>query len=184
MWELLGSNSLLGTSRVGWEPGLAWTPAPVSGFRGTCFFPVGTCFTGQLTSWTGWRKNRRWHRLKDRNSGPMFAPAVRRYHTHTFRFLWHTLTSSTSRDTEFCSFSLSWDGFPMTKNTDDRLPESVEPAGMKTKNGCWEAEHWPALWKKPVKVSCRLEAKLWTRERKTVHTSYLQWQRRDMNLTI
>lgn len=64
MWELLGSNSLLGTSRVGWEPGLAWTPAPVSGFRGTCFFPVGTCFTGQLTSWTGWRKNRRWPSFK------------------------------------------------------------------------------------------------------------------------
>lgn len=52
IWELLGSNSLLGTSReAGKEPGLAWTPALRSGLRGTCFFPVGTCFTGQLTSW-------------------------------------------------------------------------------------------------------------------------------------
>lgn len=52
MWELLGSNSLLGTSREGNEPCFAWTPALMSGFSGTCFFPVGICFTGQLTSWT------------------------------------------------------------------------------------------------------------------------------------
>lgn len=29
----------------------------------------------------------------------------------TLRFLWQTLTSSTSKDTEFCSFSEFWDGF-------------------------------------------------------------------------
>lgn len=29
----------------------------------------------------------------------------------TFRFLWQTLTSSTSRETELCSFSEFWDGF-------------------------------------------------------------------------
>lgn len=29
----------------------------------------------------------------------------------TLRFLWQTLTSSTSKDTEFCSFSEIWDGF-------------------------------------------------------------------------
>ncbi|TNN36941.1 hypothetical protein EYF80_052883 [Liparis tanakae] len=31
MWELLGSNSPLGTSSEGKEPGLAWSPAPGSG---------------------------------------------------------------------------------------------------------------------------------------------------------
>lgn len=46
--------------------------------------------------------------------------------THTFLFLWHTLTRSTSRDTEFCSFSLSWDGFPENTTTQTRLPESPE----------------------------------------------------------
>lgn len=47
MWLLLGSNSLLETSKEGQEPDLVWL---LSGFKGTCFLPVGTCFIGQLTS--------------------------------------------------------------------------------------------------------------------------------------
>lgn len=47
MWLLLGSNSQLGTSKEGQELGLLWLEL---GFKGTCFLPVGTCFTGQLTS--------------------------------------------------------------------------------------------------------------------------------------
>lgn len=68
MWELLGSNSLLGTSRVGNKPDLEWGPlvALASGFRGTCFFPVGICFTGQLTSC---REEKQWQRFHDRD-GP------------------------------------------------------------------------------------------------------------------
>lgn len=111
MWELLGSNSLLGTSKVGKEPDLLWGPALVSGFRGTCFLPVGICFTGQLTSWiegqtVSGRASKRSSQDSKRNTRKVF---------HTFLFLWHTLTSSTSKVTEFCSFSLSWDGFPETK---------------------------------------------------------------------
>lgn len=47
IWLLLGSNSLLGTAREGQLPGLDWL---LSGFKGTCFLPVGTCLIGQLTS--------------------------------------------------------------------------------------------------------------------------------------
>lgn len=38
----------------------------------------------------------------------------------TLRFLWQTLTSSTSKDTEFCSFSEFCDGFSVWKQTNKK----------------------------------------------------------------
>lgn len=47
--------------------------------------------------------------------------------THTFLFLWHTLTSITSSETEFCSFSQSWDGFPENTTIKTRIKYFTEP---------------------------------------------------------
>lgn len=66
------------------------------------------------------------HRTADvlkREKGPQLRPEeLRRSYRperqqRTFLFLWQTLTSRTSRETEVCSFSLSWGGFPERNET-------------------------------------------------------------------
>lgn len=95
MWLLLGSNSLLDTAREGKLLIFEWLR---SGFRGTCFLPVGTCLMGQLTSY-----------MTDKNTLYTVQNLLHTYRALagvvTLRFLWHTFTSRTSRVTEFCSFS-------------------------------------------------------------------------------
>lgn len=127
MWLLLASNSVLGTISVGKDIDFVCL---VSGFKGTCFFPVGTCFMGQLTSC----KNSENSQIKSQDnqfskisyvwqSWPLkLYPLLKCYQNkcnnmktsvkwkHTLRFLWQTFTSSTSRETEFCSFSELWHG--------------------------------------------------------------------------
>lgn len=45
----------------------------------------------------------------------------------TLRFLWQTLTSSTSKDTEFCSFSEIWDGFSVKQRAQYKMRKNVCP---------------------------------------------------------
>lgn len=59
----------------------------------------------------------------------------RKFMTHTFLFLWQTLTRSTSRDTEFCSFSLSWESFPANKQH-KRFPVSHSEVSGNDKTKC------------------------------------------------
>ncbi len=83
------------------------------------------------------------------------------WQSYTFLFLWQTLTSSTSTDTELSSFSEFCNGFSDTLNN--------KPASLSDQRTIFvyadESVHkpkvsLPVLWKNPVKVSCRFDAML------------------------
>lgn len=101
----------------------------------------------------------------------------------TFRFLWQTLTSSTSRETELCSFSEFWDGFSVREKVREKKKSVSYVSSFCLFRFCTNITptHWykaykyiafehganrrvlmgiPSLWKNPVKVSCRCEDKL------------------------
>lgn len=132
----------------------------LSGFKGTCFLPVGTCLIGQLTSWKDERVKLNSTKL-DRD-GRSFARSER--FDLTLRFLWQTLTSSTSKDTEFCSFSEFWDGFSVRQQQQEFSVNHSHPS--------WYINH--LLYSPLASVypsSCVLSTYY-------IHTRLLSWQHR------